>query len=86
VILRIKGWLEDTAMQGASTVDDKWLRCPRCRVRSTIQGAIDLRPGVQYLTLRCIACGVVHDAQIPSDLATASPTSLPAAVADPLRP
>jgi uncharacterized Zn finger protein len=71
-------------MRGASTVDDKRLRCPRCRARSTIQSAIDLRPGIQYLTLRCIACGVVHDAQIPSDLPRAS--SLPVAVADPLRP
>jgi hypothetical protein len=50
-------------MSSVSTVDDKRTRCPRCETRSTIQSAIELRPGVQYLTLRCISCGLVHDAQ-----------------------
>jgi transcription elongation factor Elf1 len=73
-------------MQGASTVDDKRMRCPRCRARSTIQNTVELRPGVQYLTLRCIACGHIHDAQMPAGAPTASPmTSQPAAV-EPLRP
>ena len=59
-------------MRGASTVDDKRLRCPRCRARSTIQNAIELRPGVQYMTLRCTSCGLLHDAQTPS-----SPPTVP---------
>jgi transcription elongation factor Elf1 len=53
-------------MSGVSTVEDKRTRCPRCEARSTIQSAIELRPGVQYLTLRCTACGLVHDAQVLS--------------------
>jgi transcription elongation factor Elf1 len=44
------------------------LRCPRCRARSTVQSAVELRPGVKYLTLRCIICGLVYDAQVLSDL------------------
>jgi uncharacterized Zn finger protein len=39
------------------------LRCRRCRARSTVQSIIELRPGVEYLTLRCISCGLVFDAQ-----------------------
>jgi hypothetical protein len=42
-------------------------RCPRCRSRPTVQSAVTLRPGVEYLTLRCASCGLVYDAQAPSD-------------------
>jgi DNA-directed RNA polymerase subunit RPC12/RpoP len=42
-------------------------RCPRCRSRPTVQSAVALRPGVEYLTLRCASCGLVYDAQAPSD-------------------
>jgi hypothetical protein len=28
-----------------------------------VQNAIELRPGVEYLTLRCLSCGHVFDAQ-----------------------
>ena len=70
-------------MRGVSTVDDKRMRCPRCRARSTIQSAVELRPGVQYLTLRCITCGHVHDAQMPAKPPTASPMMLPLAAVEP---
>ena len=40
--------------------------CPRCRSRPTVQSAIELRPGVEYLTLRCVSCGLLYDAQVPS--------------------
>jgi len=53
-------------MSSVSTVDDKRTRCPRCETRSAIQNSIELRPGVQYLTLRCISCGLIHDAQMSS--------------------
>jgi len=43
------------------------MRCPRCRSRSTLQNTIELRPGVEYLTLRCASCGPVYDAQVPSN-------------------
>jgi len=52
------------------------VRCPRCRSGPTVQSAVALRPGVKYLTLRCASCGLVYDAQVPSD-----PTS-PATLAE----
>jgi hypothetical protein len=55
-------------MQGASTVDDKRMRCPRCRARSTVQNAVELRPGVQYLTqrgLKLLAVSSDFDSAIP---------------------
>jgi hypothetical protein len=51
-------------------------RCPRCDARSTTQSAIELRHGVQYLTLRCTLRGLVHDAQMSS--APEMPKVLPA--------
>jgi uncharacterized Zn finger protein len=72
-------------MRGVSAVDDKRLRCPRCRARSTIQSTVELRPGIQYLTLRCISCGHVHDAQMPAAQPTASSMILPLAV-EPIGP
>ena len=43
------------------------VRSPRCRSRPTVQSAIELRPGVEYITLRCTSCGLVYDAQVPSE-------------------
>jgi rubredoxin len=43
------------------------VHCPRCRSRSTVQSAIELRPGVEYLTLRCACCGLLYDGQVPSE-------------------
>ena len=43
------------------------VRCPRCRSRPTVQSAIELRPGVEYLTLRCGSCGLLYDGQVPSE-------------------
>lgn len=43
------------------------VRCPRCRSRPTVQSAVALRPGVKYLALRCASCGLVYDAQVPSN-------------------
>jgi hypothetical protein len=42
-------------------------RCPRCRSRAAVQSASELRPGVEFLTLRCFSCGLVYDAQVQSD-------------------
>lgn len=53
----------DTTMATLSTI----VRCPRCRSRPNVQSAIELRPGVEYLTVRCASCGLVYDAQMPSD-------------------
>ena len=55
-------------------------RCPRCRSRAAVQSAIELRPGVEFLTLRCVSCGLVYDAQVPSDptrFATSANEKLP---------
>jgi transcription elongation factor Elf1 len=54
-------------MANGSTIVSGGLRCPRCRARSAVQSAVELRPGVQYLTLRCISCGLVFDAQATPD-------------------
>jgi hypothetical protein len=40
------------------------MRCPRCRASSTILSAVDIRPGFQYLTLRCNACAILFDTQV----------------------
>jgi transcription elongation factor Elf1 len=50
---------------GVHTIADKRLRCPRCESESTVQSSTELRLGVEYLTLRCVRCGLVHDAQMP---------------------
>jgi rubredoxin len=71
-------------MSGVSTTADGRVRCPRCRAGPTVQSAIELRPGVEYLTLRCSSCGVVYDAQVPSDqirLAPSAPETEKAALA-----
>jgi uncharacterized Zn finger protein len=49
-----------------SRMDLSGTRCSRCRSRATVQSAIELRPRAEYLTLRCISCGLVYDAQVPS--------------------
>ncbi|MDQ1390987.1 MAG: hypothetical protein QOF56_4441 [Acidobacteriaceae bacterium] len=54
-------------MANLSRMDLSGTRCPRCRSRATVQSAIELRPGVEFLTLRCVSCGLVYDAQVPSD-------------------
>jgi transcription elongation factor Elf1 len=48
------------------------VRCPRCRSQPTVQSAIELRPGVEYVTLRCTSCGLLYDAQMPSEPKKAS--------------
>ena len=58
-------------MTSASMISDKRTRCPQCRGRAAVQGAIELLPGVEYLTLRCISCATVYDAQVPSNRAEA---------------
>ncbi len=37
--------------------------CPRCGGKSVVQRTAELRPGIQYLTLRCAKCALVYDAQ-----------------------
>jgi rubredoxin len=56
-------------MEDSGTILANRSRCPRCKARSTIQSAVQLRPGVHYLTLRCISCGLVFDAQVGSEKA-----------------
>jgi hypothetical protein len=50
-----------------STIAPSGMRYPRCQSRTTVQNAIELRPGVEYLTLRCISCGLIYNAQVPSN-------------------
>jgi len=59
-------------MSNVSTIADKRMRCPRCSARPAVQNAVELRPGIEYLTLRCISCGLVYNAQVQADLATAA--------------
>ena len=42
-------------------------RCPKCRARPTIQSVVQLRTGFEYLTLRCMNCGLVYDAKVHTD-------------------
>jgi hypothetical protein len=63
-----------------SRMDLSGTRCSRCRSRAAVQSAIELRPGVKFLTLRCVSCGLVYDAQVPSDptrFATSANEKLP---------
>jgi hypothetical protein len=55
-----------------STVSDRGARCPQCRSRAAIQSTIELTPGINYLTLRCISCAVIYDAQVPANPALAT--------------
>jgi hypothetical protein len=55
-----------------STVSDKRSRCPECRSRAAIQSTIELMPGVNYLTLRCISCATVYGAEVPANPALAT--------------
>jgi hypothetical protein len=43
-------------------------RCPKCRAHPTVQNVVPIRSGFEYLTLRCTSCGLVYDAQVPTDL------------------
>jgi hypothetical protein len=42
-------------------------RCPVCRVDMQVLHIAQGRPGFQHFTLRCLRCGIIHDAQAPSD-------------------
>jgi uncharacterized Zn finger protein len=46
------------------TPDDQ-VGCPRCGACPEFLSETELRPGVEYLTLRCHSCGIVYDAQVP---------------------
>ncbi len=52
-------------MNKIATTAEKDIRCPRCAAYPLVQSAIELRPGVEYLTLRCPSCLIVYDAQVP---------------------
>ena len=60
-------------MTSPSMISDKRTRCPKCRGRATVQSTIELLPGIRYLTLRCISCATVYDAQVPSSPSLAKP-------------
>jgi uncharacterized Zn finger protein len=51
-------------MTAVINFDEKRMRCPRCGAHAIIQSAIEVRPGFHYLTLRCIPCAIVFDAQV----------------------
>jgi hypothetical protein len=52
------------AMSRVNASNFRPIRCPRCAGRPTVQNAVELRPGFEYLTLRCVDCGLVYDAQV----------------------
>ena len=54
------------------------MRCPRCRARPTIQSASQVRPGFEYLTLRCTFCAIVFDAQVGEEALLAHELQQPA--------
>ena len=56
-------------MSAIGNIADERMRCPRCRAYPMVQSAIELRPRLQYLTLRCNSCAIVYDAQVPSPAA-----------------
>ena len=51
----------------ASTASLGRQRCPKCRAVAAVQNVVPIRAGFEYLTLRCISCGLVFDAQIHTD-------------------
>lgn len=55
-----------------STISNRATRCPSCRGRAAVQGTVEIMPGVQYLTLRCISCAGVYDAEVPANPMIAS--------------
>lgn len=59
-------------MSFISTISDKRSRCPGCRGRASVQSTIELMPGVQYRTLRCITCATVFDDEVPANPAIAT--------------
>jgi hypothetical protein len=61
-------------MPSANASDYSRLLCPRCRARPTVQSAVELRQGVEYLTLRCIACGLIYDAQAEAHKSSRAPS------------
>jgi rubredoxin len=48
-----------------AVLDHNDTRCPRCGSPSIVLSATELRPGFEYLTLRCTSCHLVYDAQVP---------------------
>jgi uncharacterized Zn finger protein len=42
-------------------------RCPRCQTRMEVQHVAPGRLGFQHWTLRCIKCGLIHEAQVHTD-------------------
>ena len=54
------------------------MRCPRCGARPSIQSATPVRPGFEYLTLRCTSCTNVFDAQVGEEVLLAHEVQQPA--------
>jgi hypothetical protein len=42
-------------------------RCPMCQAQMDVQRVLLGRPGFEYWTLRCTKCGLIHEAQAPTD-------------------
>jgi transcription elongation factor Elf1 len=48
-------------------------RCPKCQSRMAVQHITSARSGFEHWTLRCIKCGLVHEAQVNVDPMTPDP-------------
>jgi len=65
--------VRDCEMNNAiSTISNGRTRCPRCRGRAAVQGTVEIAPSIQYLTLRCVSCAAVYDAEVPTSPMIAS--------------
>ena len=42
-------------------------RCPQCQAAATVQHSTAGRTGFEHWTLRCTACGHIHEAQVQTD-------------------
>jgi hypothetical protein len=42
-------------------------RCPKCQSRTELQRITAARTGFEHWTLRCIKCGLIHEAQVNAD-------------------
>jgi hypothetical protein len=42
-------------------------RCPQCQARMEVQHVAPGRLGFEHWTLRCIKCGLIHEAQAHAD-------------------
>ena len=56
------------------------MHCPRCGAASTVLSASDVRPGLEYLTLRCTSCAMVFDTQVVQEVMEGAVLAEPASI------